>query len=598
MSSLVTIEEVHLDQLAAVLSEPRWARGPVLFVGDVGGTHARLGFGRRRPRPHSHSGGNSNSNSNDINSNGGDDDGESARDARADHGSDEALLEIIHVRFSMTDKSIEQLVDFFRQIIVAIKNVEWVRERRQMHMRSGDGGGGAAVAGAALSIPGPVDATGRVAGPFNNLKGMARLSDYPVELFPASATVLLNDIEAGGYGLAALSAAAPNAFAEYFAVMWSGTAAGTAAAVEVPPQQQKKSSGHHQVKGVTSPPRQQQTAAAAAATLLGGSCLVFAPGTGLGSSLLYPLQQHPKPIHNYIGDSSNVAPPPPPRYGVLPLEFGSTSVPSRFGAEAAYVAALGNFLSRVRGTQQQRQPESEQGQGEASQPLLLVPTGEDCCCGDGIVFNYLMAQEARQQKQRDNGSSESSHLSSVCRPPTEEQVKGVMDGRLTPSHVAELAYQHQHHQRQQHQGRDPAAVEALMRAYECLMWTCAEAAMSFLPQMVVIAGENVVRNAFLFEEEEGEQDEQCKQEQGERGEGDRGVGSTRDGAAKCPDQRCSCGEVFTRRLQRAAFSHPMQQRNKMGFIGRSTFVRQRRHLNLNLLGCIEAAAANNAAVGR
>eukprot|EP00756_Hemistasia_phaeocysticola_P032359 Hpha_TRINITY_DN16403_c0_g3::TRINITY_DN16403_c0_g3_i2::g.159187::m.159187/K00845/glk; glucokinase len=130
---------------------------------------------------------------------------------------------------------------------------------------------GIAVGGAALCGPGPRNASGTQLGPFSNYKGkttaekVLNLSDLPTALFPSGRTRMLNDLEAGSYGLVALGQT--DVFAQCFTKMWGSAGVGL--------------------------------------RLANGPFLVLAPGTGLGTGLIYLSGGRPV---------------------VMPLEFGHCSV--------------------------------------------------------------------------------------------------------------------------------------------------------------------------------------------------------------------------------------------------------------------------------
>lgn len=232
---MVSMTDLSFEHLCSTLSTKAWLTGSLHFIADVGGTNARLGFGRECP---------------------------------------ERGVVIIYTKFKMTDKSIDQLKYFFSLFIEKISP--------QILKR---------IVSGAVSVPGPVT-NNMIGGPFNNLSGVARLAEYPTSLFPPGRSALLNDLEAGGYGILAISDA--KIFSEYFKVMWEGSQW---------KQQEKQPIG----------------------TILGqGRCLVIAPGTGVGTSLI-----------NYNGVRHT--------YDVVPLEFSSTTVPSHT-RDDAYLRDLAKYI--------------------------------------------------------------------------------------------------------------------------------------------------------------------------------------------------------------------------------------------------------------
>lgn len=254
------IKEFSLCDLAKELLEPEW-NAPLFFVGDVGGTDARLGFARRCV-----GGG----------------------------------VFVASTRFHMTNKSFDDVIDFFKLILEAVHDSVIKR-----------------VTVGVLSVPGPVTG-GVVAGPFNNLKGIACLEKFPVALFPIGRSVMLNDLEAGGFGVLAVSDA--QAFPEYFDLMWEGSFWKVC----------------------------ERTAAGSA--LGRGRCVVLAPGTGLGSSLIH---------YNHMEQT----------YGVLPLELGAQTLPPR--NDLAYIQKLAEHRK-------------------------LPPNYESMVSGAGLEYHYRQLVDGRK----------------------------------------------------------------------------------------------------------------------------------------------------------------------------------------------------------
>eukprot|EP01064_Diplonema_japonicum_P030934 TRINITY_DN5390_c3_g1_i14.p1 TRINITY_DN5390_c3_g1~~TRINITY_DN5390_c3_g1_i14.p1 ORF type:complete len:360 (+),score=72.58 TRINITY_DN5390_c3_g1_i14:55-1134(+) len=127
----------------------------------------------------------------------------------------------------------------------------------------------ATVAGTAIAGPGPRNYDGSVLGPFSNYTPEERLlkkSALPTGLFPPSRTVLLNDLEAAAYGIAALSE--DGRYPQYFTKMW----------------------GPHEEQRMN---------------LENGPYFVLAVGTGCGTGL------------TYYKDG---------KVGVMPVEFGHTTI--------------------------------------------------------------------------------------------------------------------------------------------------------------------------------------------------------------------------------------------------------------------------------
>ncbi|RNF07531.1 glucokinase 1 [Trypanosoma conorhini] len=247
--------EVGIQKLREELMTPEW-NVPLIFVGDVGGTSARLGFAR--------------------------------------HNKDDSFC-IAITRYRMKSKDIAELLKFFKEILEVMPASIIAR-----------------VTAGAINVPGPVT-NGAVGGPFNNLKGLARLSDYPTALFPPGRSAILNDLEAGGFGVLAVSDA--HIFPEYFELMWEGS-------------------------------QWRACERQAAGSVLGrGRCVVLAPGTGLGSSLIH---------YNPMGQ----------QYVVLPLELGSQTLSMR--KDIDYIETLRAELKRL-------------------------PSFENMVSGAGLEFHYRQA---------------------------------------------------------------------------------------------------------------------------------------------------------------------------------------------------------------
>ncbi|KAG5464060.1 hypothetical protein LSCM1_00240 [Leishmania martiniquensis] len=391
--------EIALEQLApTVKGDASWSSGPIYVVCDVGGTNARVGF------------------------------------AQAAQSGKYKGLHIVYVRFKVTKKDVRQLGEFFDEVLRHLK--ESLPDGGDSFLRR--------VASGAVSVPGPVT-NGQLAGPFNNLKGIARLADYPVELFPKGRSALLNDLEAGAYGVLALSNA--GLLSDYFKVMWKGT------------QWDALSDGKP-----------------AGSTIGRGRCIVVAPGTGVGSSLIHYLS---------VSDS----------YVVLPLECGCLSMSWCTHEDAEYVQALAAYMasrSRVKGLEP-----------------TVAPMWEAASNGCALAFNYAYEKEGPK----------------ACAP-------------LKPApEVAKLAKS----------GSDPAAVAAMDRLYKNLISLTAETTMQFLPLTCVLMGDSIVANSFYFEKP---------------------------------------GNV--QKLQARLRKHTMEQ--NFNFLSRTTFLRQVRSVNINLLGCLEFGA--------
>lgn len=152
------------------------------------------------------------------------------------------------------------------------------------------------VVASALNLPGPVQ--GGVGGPIANYQGatnedkVLRLAELPKALFIEHHTVMLNDLEAGAYGV--IAADHFKIFPQLFTTMWSAKGAPAGAV----------NASHGLGKG---------------------HCFVVAPGTGLGNALIQ--------YHSFSD-----------KYTVLPLEFGHTSVQSE--TETEFLAAHKQELKR------------------------------------------------------------------------------------------------------------------------------------------------------------------------------------------------------------------------------------------------------------
>lgn len=387
-------DEIQLSELAAVLRGPSWASGPIYVVCDIGGTNARIGFAQSAKRAHT--------------------------------------LQVTYVRFKVTKKDVRQLTEFLQHVLAELK-AKLPNQAADFLSRITSG---------AVSVPGPVT-NNKVAGPFNNLSGIANVADYPVELFPKGRSALLNDLEAGGYGVLALSNV--GLLDKYFTVMWKGS------------QWDAMSGGK-----------------APGTTLGKGRCMIAAPGTGLGSSLIH-----------YMGVSNS--------YVVLPLEAGSTSMAWCNKADGEYAKTLAAF-------QASKRPEITPD---------VAPHWESATNGNGLQFNYAYEYDGAKT------STTSPHF-----------------GKTAPE-VAKLAKS----------GADPAALAAMDRLYKNLMGFCAEATMEFLPLTCVLMGDTIVPNSFYFED-----------------------------------------PARLKALQDRLYEHTMERPYK--FISRTTFLRQVRSVNLNLIGCL------------
>lgn len=180
---------------------------------------------------------------------------------------------------------------------------------------------GLTVGGAAICGPGPRNASGTQLGPFSNYKGQTtadkilKMSDLPAALFPSGRTRMLNDLEAGSYGLVALGQS--GAFPQCFSKMWGP--------------------GGVQLN------------------LSNGPFLVLAPGTGLGTGLIY------------LSGGRAV---------VMPLEFGHTTVISD---------TVDPFMDLVK---------------EKVQRGDKPPEYDDICAGRGLVWAWEAASKGRSDLPR------------------------------------------------------------------------------------------------------------------------------------------------------------------------------------------------------
>jgi glucokinase len=387
-------DEVQFSELASTLGDASWSKGSIYVVCDIGGTNARIGFAQS-----------------------------------AEHGHQ---LHVTYVRFKVSKRDVRQLTEFLNAVLTELK-AKLPNHAASFLSRITSG---------AVSVPGPVT-NNKVAGPFNNLKGIANLEDYPKELFPKGRSALLNDLEAGGYGVLALSNA--GVLDKYFKVMWKGS------------QWDAMSEGK-----------------APGTTIGKGRCIIAAPGTGLGSSLIH-----------YMGVTDS--------YVVLPLEAGSTSMAWCNGKDGEYVQTLATFQASKR--------------QEITQDV--APHWEAGTNGNGLQFNYAYEFDGVKT------SATSPHF-----------------GKTAPQ-VAKLAKS----------GSDPAALAAMDRLYKNLMGFCAEVTMEFLPLTFVLIGDTIVPNGFFFEDPER-----------------------------------------LKALQARLYEHTMERPFK--FISRTTFLRQVRSVNLNLIGCL------------
>jgi len=233
-----------------------------------------------------------------------------------------------------------------------------------------------------LAMAGPTD--GLVGGPMANYQGderYMRVKDLPKDLCPPGRTRLLNDLEAATYGVHSISQSGK--FAEKFKVLWF--------------------SRDNQGKGPVT-------------ALDGGHAVILSPGTGLGNALL-------------AFDSFSRT------YGVLPLEFGHTSVATVEDQD------LLSLMSE------------EVARGNC--PVEW----DDVCSGRGLVRMYKHIIRFNSDNNK------------------------VVD-------AAEIA-------RKARDG-DKYAQEAMLLNYKFLMRIASQLSMGFVPKFVVLVGDNQVSNAFLF----------------------------------------------------------------------------------------------------
>ncbi|EPY19066.1 glucokinase [Strigomonas culicis] len=265
---LDSISEVKLENLhQEVVAAPAWAEGPIYFVGDVGGSYARLGFARQV--------------------------------AAGRH------LKIRYVRFHMHQKDINEVKDFFALILEqvlgsapgpapsSVATVDAIAVAVDHAARLAAHPFVARIAYGAITVPGPVVQMRR-GGPFNQLKGIADLGEYPTFLFPPGRSCIMNDLVGGAYGLVTVSE--EGVLPGCCQLMWEGTLWRPVMGPHVP----------------------------AGSQLGKGGTLVLAQGTGLGAALI-----------EY--DESRE------EYRVTPLELGSLTVPQ--GIQSAdYLQGLATYL--------------------------------------------------------------------------------------------------------------------------------------------------------------------------------------------------------------------------------------------------------------
>lgn len=405
----VRIEEFSVNEVCRLVREGGvWSSESLFVVGDIGGTNARLGFGRR---------------------------------------SKDSQVHIVFSRFAMTKKDITQVLDFFELLIAKI-----TPERLQGRVVS-----------AGLSVPGPVSNGGKQAGPFNNLKGQLHLCQCPELLFPdckqetCRRSCLMNDLEAGAHGI--LAASESHSFGDFFRPMWKGSSWDT-----------------------------MMPNTAVSSELGYGSCMVLAPGTGLGTSLI---------VFNAKTRS----------FLVIPLEFGSVRTSVLFGDIVVPDFTGKCNAGNVSVNHHRYLKKLACALGDAGD----VPNAEQTCAGGVLEFNLRFFQQLLGQKEE----------------------------KLSAKTIAERAI-----------GRaDPAASYALALTYFFLFSTSGDAVMEFLPLTCVLIGDNVVKNSEFL----------CRPDV---------KGWLRDNAV---------------------FQHPMEKNFK--FLSRTTYLCQKKNLNLNILGCMRAGQA-------
>ncbi|EPY37427.1 glucokinase [Angomonas deanei] len=442
------LSEVDLPQLATIVNSKDWSQKPLYFVGDVGGTYARLGFGM------------------------------ASSDAQSLKG-----LKVTYVRFHMRKKEINQVKDFFDEIINALLSheadsvdppqrpaaatylVNQVNDRKGLSVQrtlaalQGNPVLRRVVCGV-LAVPGPVHHNGTMGGPFNQLKGTARVDEFPTFLFPVGRGILLNDIESAAYGLTTISRA--NLFSEYMEVLWEG-------------RQWQEIMGDKSTLGTT---------------IGKGNCLVMCPGSGLGSAYI---------CYKASTDS----------YDILSTEVGSMTVPDGI-QDRDYLDGLALYLGL---TAHSDTNDDKNAVDKTTRTVRL--NCEQLTTGSALEYNYyriLMRKSSTLQRKK------------------------IRHSPLKAAEIAALA-----------EKGDEDALQAMTQLFDNLMKVCAECNLFLQPFSVALIGNNIIKNRFFFQ---------------------------------LPAVRAN--------LYNALLQHPMEQRHP-GWMQQSTFIRQVKDINMNLVGCVGVA---------
>jgi glucokinase len=294
------------------------------------------------------------------------------------------------------------------------------------------------VVAAAIGVPGAV--VNGQSSTIMNFEGKTledrtiRVSALPKGLCPPGKTVLLNDLEAAAEGISALHEL--GAMQGIFEEMWAPVDGLASAAAKKAPL-----------------PRSSTPVA----SLDAGHAVVLAAGTGLGAALL-----------NYK--------PRQKAFGVLPLEFGHTSVTGP--ADAEYIVS--SFARHV-------------------QRGAVPPEYDDICSGRGLEFLYSLVARADAPCTcpQAAGSSTTTGAGATAGAAASGPVHGCRSHAcphpcaaaptLKAPEITALA-----------RGGDVAARHAMTLMYDALMLLSSQLAMGFVPRTIIVAGDNAVRHDWFL----------------------------------------------------------------------------------------------------
>lgn len=263
------------------------------------------------------------------------------------------------------------------------------------------------IVAAAIAIPGPITENGNktVIANFKaeNTQGRTLTTDLlPKSVCPKGRSRLLNDLHACAAGIAALNHI--GAFSDAFSKMWG--------------------------------PAGKESAKEEDVSIGGGSAVVLAPGTGLGTALLH-----------FNADTN--------RYMVIPLEFGHVNV-----ATYKHSCLMNSWVQHLK---------------RGNHP----PEFDDICSGRGLEYIYSASQDmALHGVNCDEKKSATASKSSK----TKE-----LKITVAAPQISALA-----------KAGDMDALNAFSVKYGILMNLGSQLSMGFVPKTVVIAGDNAVRHSFFL----------------------------------------------------------------------------------------------------